>query len=156
MWVPIYKEVLNARKLDTTIIIDSTYKETDAVDYEMVKHIELIWVKDSTIDLAKFTNLKSLFLNGVRDLNLINLPDSLELLALRYYYPNIVVPYKDTIKHVQGISSTMDYPYNFTKDYHSRRMDGYDFYNNYRFYAASLLSNALLSKTTKAVPRILF
>lgn len=126
----IYHDLIKARDSTTTLIISDISDLDNLLNpmmYEQI-HIHFHDIIDNTIiDLGKFNNAKILYLFSPNNIELVNIPDSVESLYFRMILQNVKIPYKSTIKSIVNLSSMADNYVDFSELYHKYKLHHIDY-----------------------------
>lgn len=124
-------KIKNDRDLESTLSLHTNYNVTQTDNYNHITQLHLQCICNTIIDLLPFNNINYIYLYDVRDIKLLNLPNKLKTIYIKYMNKNIQIPYKETINNIVLLSSMGECFCNFTNSYHKYKDDNFDFYKYY-------------------------
>lgn len=99
-----------------------TRGSTTDTNYEDITRLMIYFDFGADLDLSHYTNLKKLYIHGVRDTTLTNVNPGIEVIAL-HQCDGLFVPYIPNIKEFIYGESMMNYGVLFTSLYHKYQSD---------------------------------
>jgi hypothetical protein len=131
-----YTDIINNEKKETCLVLNRSQTGLMIEQFAILENcgntdkytqLSLYSFRNGKIHLSRFPNVKTLYLYSPSNLELVNIPDSLETIFIRIPGQNLKIPYKDTIKNVVNGSAMREAFIDFSKVYHKYKLHHFDY-----------------------------